>query len=71
VIEVYLEVMEPGLRRGDLAIPVIKSSRQDKGVDISFKYMFLAAKIIRTASYVVMMLSENHPNKDVYERCLS
>jgi len=34
-------------------------------------YMFLAAKIIRTARYVVMKLSEKYPDKDVYERCLS
>jgi hypothetical protein len=35
------------------------------------KYMFLAAKIIRTARYVVMKLSAKYPYKDVYERCLS
>ena len=35
------------------------------------KYMFLAAKIIRTASYVVMKLSAKYQHKDVYERCLS
>ena len=35
------------------------------------KYMFLAAKIIRTARYVVKKLSEKYPIKDVYERCLS
>lgn len=35
------------------------------------KYMFLAAKIIRTARYVVMKLSAKYPYKDVYEKCLS
>jgi len=35
------------------------------------KYMFLAAKIIKTARYVIMKLSENYPYKDVYEKCLS
>jgi hypothetical protein len=35
------------------------------------KYMFLAAKIIRSARYVVMKLSAKYPYKDVYERCLS
>ena len=33
--------------------------------------MYLAAKIIRTARYVVMKLSAKYPYKDVYERCLS
>ena len=35
------------------------------------KYVFLAAKIIRTARYVVMKLSAKYPYKDVYEKCLS
>ena len=35
------------------------------------KYIFLAAKIIRTARYVVMKLSAKYPYKDVYENCLS
>ena len=35
------------------------------------KYMFLAAKFIRTARYVVMKLSAKYPYKDVYEKCLS
>ena len=35
------------------------------------KYMFLAAKIIKTARYVIMKLSENYPYKEVYEKCLS
>jgi len=35
------------------------------------KYVFLAAKIIGTARYVVMKLSEKYPYKDVYEKCLS
>ena len=35
------------------------------------KYMFLAAKIIKTARYVVMKLSAKYSYKDVYERCLS
>ena len=34
-----------------------------------FKYVFLAAKIIKTARYVIMKLSENYPYKDVYENC--
>jgi len=34
------------------------------------KYVFLAAKIIRTARYVVMKLSAKYPYKDVYENCL-
>jgi len=35
------------------------------------KYVFLAAKIIRTARYVVMKLPTKYPYKDVYEKCLS
>ena len=35
------------------------------------KYVFLAAKIIRTARYVVMKLPAKYPYKDVYEKCLS
>ena len=35
------------------------------------KYVFLAGKIIRTASYVVMKLPEKYPYKDVYEKCLA
>ena len=35
------------------------------------KYVFLAAKIIRTARYVVMKLSAKYPYQDVYENCLS
>nr|AOZ87095.1 transposase [Klebsiella pneumoniae subsp. pneumoniae] len=31
------------------------------------KYVFLAAKIIKTARYVIMKLSENYPYKGVYE----
>ena len=34
------------------------------------KYVFLAAKIIKTARYVIMKLSENYPYKEVYEKCL-
>lgn len=34
------------------------------------KYVFLAAKIIKTARYVIMKLSENYPHKEVYEKCL-
>ena len=34
------------------------------------KYIFLAAKIIRTARYVVMRLSANYPYKYVYKNCL-
>jgi len=34
------------------------------------KYVFLAAKIIRTARYVVMKLPAKYPYKDVYEKCL-
>ncbi|MCQ4380135.1 IS1380 family transposase, partial [Clostridioides difficile] len=34
------------------------------------KYVFLAAKIIKTARYVLMKLSENYPYKGVYEKCL-
>ncbi len=33
------------------------------------KYVFLAAKIIKTARYVIMKLSENYPYKGVYEKC--
>ncbi|WP_432419237.1 transposase [Klebsiella pneumoniae] len=32
------------------------------------KYVFLAAKIIKTARYVIMKLSENYPYKGVYEK---
>ena len=32
------------------------------------KYVFLAAKIIKTARYVIMKLSENYPYKEVYEK---
>jgi len=35
------------------------------------KYVFLAAKIIKTARYVIMKLSANYPYKAVYEKCLS
>jgi hypothetical protein len=35
------------------------------------KYVFLAAKIIRTARYVVMKLSAKYPYKDVYEQYFS
>lgn len=35
------------------------------------KYMFLAAKIIRTARYVVMKLSAKYPYKDVFNKCLA
>jgi len=34
------------------------------------KYVFLAAKIIKTARYVIMKLTKNYPYKDVYEKCL-
>jgi len=35
------------------------------------KYVFLAAKIIRTARYVVMKLSVKYPYQEVYRNCLS
>jgi hypothetical protein len=35
------------------------------------KYVFLAAKIIKTARYVIMKLSEKYPYQEVYEKCLS
>jgi len=35
------------------------------------KYVFLAAKIIRTSRYVVMKLSAKYPYQDVYKNCLS
>ncbi len=35
------------------------------------KYVFLAAKIIKTARYVVMKLSENYPYREVYEKYLA
>jgi hypothetical protein len=35
------------------------------------KYIFLAAKIIRTARHVVMKLSVKYPYQDVYRNCLS
>ena len=35
------------------------------------KYVFLAAKIIRTARYIVMKLSAKYPYQDVYNNCLS
>jgi hypothetical protein len=35
------------------------------------KYIFLAAKIIRTARYVVMKLPAKYPYKNVYEKCFS
>ncbi len=31
--------------------------------DIPIKYVFPAAKIIKTARYVIMKLSENYPNR--------
>ena len=34
------------------------------------KYVFLAAKIIKTARYIIMKLSENYPYKAAYEQCL-
>lgn len=36
----------------------------------SLKYVFIAAKIIKTARYVIMKLSLNYPYKDIYEKCL-
>jgi hypothetical protein len=33
------------------------------------KYVFLAGKIIKTARYVIMKLSENYTYKEVYENC--
>ena len=35
------------------------------------KYVFLAAKIIRTVRYVVIKLSEKYSYRDVYKNCLS
>jgi hypothetical protein len=35
------------------------------------KYVFLAAKVIRTARSVIMKLSEKYPHQDVYKNCLS
>ena len=35
------------------------------------KYAFIAGKIVRTARYVVMKLSEKYVYKEVYENCLS
>lgn len=35
------------------------------------KYVFLAAKIIKTARNVIMKLSLNYPYKSVYEKCLT
>ena len=35
------------------------------------KYVFLAAKIIKTARYVVMKPSAKHPYQDVFEKCFS
>ena len=35
------------------------------------KYVFLAAKIIKTARYVVMKLSDNYPYREVYEKYLA
>lgn len=34
------------------------------------KYVFLAAKIIKTARYVIMKLTEKYPYREVYEKCL-
>ena len=34
------------------------------------KYVFPAAKIIKTARYVIMKLSENYPYMAAYEQCL-
>ncbi len=35
------------------------------------KYVFLAAKIIKTARNVIMKLSFNYPYRSVYEKCLT
>ncbi len=35
------------------------------------KYVFIAGKVIKTARYVIMKLSEKYPYRDVYEKCLS
>jgi len=35
------------------------------------KYVFIAGKIVRTARYVVLKLSEKYPYKEVYENCFS
>ncbi len=34
------------------------------------KYVFLVAKIIKTAWYVIMKLSAKYPYREVYEKCL-
>ena len=33
------------------------------------KYVFIAAKIIKTARTVIMKISEKYPYKEVYEKC--
>ncbi len=34
------------------------------------KYVFLAGKIVKTARYVIIKLSEKYPYKDAYKKCL-
>ena len=38
---------------------------------LRLKYVFLAAKIIKTARNVIMKLSFNYPYRSVYEKCLT
>ncbi len=45
--------------------------RRPKVKTFRLKYVFVAAKIIRTARYVVMKLSAKYPHKDEYEKCFS
>ncbi|ENF4551574.1 hypothetical protein ACLG4J_004970, partial [Salmonella enterica subsp. enterica serovar Dublin] len=52
-------------------VPSLDSSEYRQQIKtFRLKYVFLAAKIIKTARYVIMKLSENYPYKGVYEKCL-
>ncbi len=49
----------------------LKSIYRQQIKTFRLKYVFIVAKIIRTARYVIMKMSSNYPYKRVYERRLS
>ncbi len=51
------------------SVSVVEYRQQIK--TFRLKYVFLAAKIIKTARNVIMKLSFNYPYKSVYEKCLT
>ena len=47
-----------------------KSEYRQQIKTFRLKYVFIAAKIIKTARYVIMKLGVNYPYKEVYEKCI-